>query len=651
MPPGIRNFSSAAASLCLTLIGILVPGAVFAVALSLASGQAQGWTFYLTVPEIFFEAAVRLVAGALAAMALATVSSIAILPFLRYFEQLNEAVKRVAVAIVVFLDGWLVIAVVIGWLNVSGWRVALLFAAYAMIFTMIMTSPRGKNEVVTSLDGFLGQKASRRTAIATGVGTAALAAADFVLARTAPATVQAVRGLARPKPNILLITFDALSAEDLSLYGYRLPTTPNLDAFAGQATVFNNFCSASTFTTPSVATILTGLHPSESRVYHIPDRFRGAGAEKSLPQLMRAAGYATGASISNPYAWFLADSLNDAYDVLPAPPYRTGALKHLWDAGAPLHQRSPVGSRAQEFADLETVWDYVPDSLERWSPRRFGRLQSGYPPAASFGQAHEVMSKLGDGYFLWVHVMAPHLPYLPDPADRGRFLASDEMRTEQQQEPLKWWPHYDPSQQPQVDKARLRYDEFVASADRAFGAFLSQVDRTNTVVIVSADHGESFEGGVYTHVTAYQTRPVIHIPLIIRMPGQTETHRIEFTADQSALAPTILELAGQPKPQWMPGRSLAEWVKGNRLGTGEGLAFTQHFANNALSKPLRTGTVGVIDSHNQYVVDLATGKGNFRSLSEAHIWDRDHSAENPAAVDAMRAALYSRFPDIFRRGA
>ena len=169
--------------------------------------------------------------------------------------------------------------------------------------------------------------------------------------------------------------------------------------------------------------------------------------------------------------------------------------------------------------------------------------------------------------------------------------------------------------------------------------------------MVSADHGESFEGGVYQHESAYQTRPVIHVPLIIRTPGQQESRRVSFTADQTALAPTILELAGQPKPEWMQGESLVKWMNGDTLGgKGEGMAFTQYLETNSVFKPMRHGTVGVIDgrSQHQYVLDLETQKGSLRPLKEAHIWNLDRTAENPALAEALREAIYSRFPDLMQ---
>ena len=187
---------------------------------------------------------------------------------------------------------------------------------------------------------------------------------------------------------------------------------------------------------------------------------------------MRTAGYATGASVSNPYAYYLAESLANEYDSLPEPPpYRRGALKDLWDATEPLHQRSPAGSRAQEFADTGIRVGLCTRSFGELEPAALRGMQSGYPAAGSFEQAREVLAKLPEGFFLWVHVMAPHLPYLPDATDRGRFLASDnEHGTEARPAEMVAALHPGPAE-PCVDKARLRYDEFVARRDARFWGF------------------------------------------------------------------------------------------------------------------------------------------------------------------------------------
>ena len=88
----------------------------------------------------------------------------------------------------------------------------------------------------------------------------------------------------------------------------------------------------------------------------------------------------------------------------------------------------------------------------------------------------------------------------------------------------------------------------------------------DTTVIVSADHGESFEGGVYQHRSPYLTRPVVHIPLIIRTPDQHDGRTVSITADQTALAPTILDLATLPKPHWMRSQSLVGGFTGMAKG-------------------------------------------------------------------------------------
>ena len=170
----------------------------------------------------------------------------------------------------------------------------------------------------------------------------------------------------------------------------------------------------------------------------------------------------------------------------------------------------------------------------------------------------------------------------------------------------------------------------------------------DTAVIVSADHGESFEGGVYQHSTPYLTRPVIHVPLVVRTPGQQDGRTVNYTVDQTALAPTILGLAGQPKPNWMSGQSLVPWLEKNGQGDGEGTAFSQYLAKNDIYKPIKRRTLAVIEGGYQYIVYLDTQKGELRPLNEAQIWNLDRSAENPEKAAALRQTLHAKFPDLVK---
>ena len=643
---------SAIATLWMRLMTLGVIGLVFAEALFLAPNKAQFWTLYLSSTEVVFEVVVRLIFAALAGMILGTICTAALVPFLLWFKSsgdgLVEWATRVAVVLVVFLDSRFGLRTLIAWSHRGQRFEPALLVVHFVVFALALCIPRTRKAVAGSLDDFLGEKMTRRTAIATVAGTAALAATEFALGKTAHA-IKAALPPQRPQSNFLLVTFDALTAEDMSLYGYRLPTTPNIDAFAGRATVFTNYYSASTFTTPCVATMLTGMYPSESRIFHLRGRLRAENAGKSLPHAMRAGGYATGSFFSNPYAYYLGNDLRGEFDYLPEPVFQPGGLQRLWDVTRPLHQDSGMGSRFDEYAELANLVGLLGGPPSNFIER--------YRAAASFEHAREVVAQLPEGFFLWIHVMTPHGPYLPESAERGRFLPANVQQAFEGEGKPHWKPHYPPDQQSLVDQWRLRYDEFVLTADRAFGSFLSDMENggklRNTTVIVSADHGESFEGGVFQHGGAYQTRPVIHIPLIIRTPGQQDSRRVAVTADQTALAPTLLELAGQPKPETMRGQSLAGWLDRNGQGQGEGQAFNQYLETNSVFKPLHHGTVGVIDgkSQYQYVLDLETEKGSLRPLNQAQIWDLDRSAENPALAAALRAAIYARFPELAQKSS
>lgn len=652
-----RSFLGALTRLWLRLSTVAIICLLFLLALQVP-GAVRGMFFYLDSPAVVFGIAATAVAVAVSGAVLGAVCTAAIAPLLFYRpssrQRIAESATGAAVAIAAFLDFGATLNLILQSAHVWGREKAVIWAGYLIVFALILYLPRRRKQLVTSLDDYLGEKATRRAVLGTGACAAALAVAEAAMGKTSPA-VTPRRSSPPAGPNILLVTFDALSAEDMSLYGYRLPTTPHIDEFARKSSVFTGFYSGSTFTTPSVATMLTGLAPSEHRVYHLQGSLRGSPAVETLPRAMRAGGYYTGASIGNPYAYFLAQGIAADYDALPEPAYRTEGFLRLWDGLGALHQRRPRGVQVGEFENLEALCNLFPLFLEEGSPRIFGRTRSGYPPAGSFEQGRRMLERMPDGFFLWVHLFAPHWPYLPDARYLGRFLPSNTMRTATEQ--LHVWTEdvYPPEMQRLIDKARLRYDEFISDADSAFGAFLDEVGSAgrlrNTAVIVSADHGESFEGRIYTHGLRYQTRPELHIPLIVHMPGQETGSRVAFTADQTMLAPTILDIAGLPRPGWMRGESLRPWLNRDGEGEGQGLAFTQYLATNSIFKPITHGTVGVIDGRHQYVLNLDSGKGILRGLAEAQSWNLDRSAENPALAQTLREAIYARFPELPRKPA
>lgn len=646
--PISSGFRSLISKLWLQLSTLVIVTIAFHEALSLAGGPIQSWLHYLTAPEVAFEVLVQITLVSVVGLLGGTIATLLIAPVLWFCgtrrEWIADIVIKLAIAAAVFVIIRSSLTSMVGW--ALGFKfppppyLKGLLAAFYVAFVLALCIRQSRKHILTSLDGVLTERVTRRTAMVTVAGTAGLVLAEYALSKRLP-TVKAALPLQRPKNNILLISFDALSAEEMSLYGSVRPTTPFIDAFASRSTVFSRFYSTSTFTTPSVATMLTGLYPSESKIYQLQGRLSAEDAKNSLPYLLRSGGYATGAFASNPFAYFLATGLQGGFDVFPEPVFRPGSFERLWNATRPLHQYSGVGSRAVEYFSLEDRWHLPGDVSNAPSFRT--------RPDITFAQAKQVLSQLPDGFFLWVHLITPHDPYIPDAADQGRFIPATESRAFVE-EPIHKWPHYDPALQAQVDKRRLAYDEFLLTADRAFDAFINDVERSgrlqNTTVLVTADHGESFEGGVYQHRSPYLTRPVIHIPLIVRVPGQKDGRRVDVTADQSALAPTILDLAGLPKPGSMRGQSLRRWLESSGQSMEKGVAFCQYFERNSVYKPLQEGSIAVIEGDYQYLHLLSMNKSELRPLNEAQNWNLDRSAEYPEKAEVLRQRIRDRFPGM-----
>ncbi|NIM61884.1 MAG: sulfatase-like hydrolase/transferase, partial [Acidobacteria bacterium] len=94
----------------------------------------------------------------------------------------------------------------------------------------------------------------------------------------------------------ILISVDTLRADHLGTYGYAKPTSPNLDAFAREAQVFENALAQGSDTVNSCSSLLTGFFPHETKsteVHALPLEV------ETLPEMLASHGYATVAVVSN----------------------------------------------------------------------------------------------------------------------------------------------------------------------------------------------------------------------------------------------------------------------------------------------------------------------------------------------------------------
>src|SRR5688572_9117513 len=84
------------------------------------------------------------------------------------------------------------------------------------------------------------------------------------------------------KPNVIILLFDAMSARNLSVYGYPRPTSTNLERFAEHATVYHSHYSGGNYTIPGTASLLTGTYPWTSRALNYSSGVAPSVAENNI---------------------------------------------------------------------------------------------------------------------------------------------------------------------------------------------------------------------------------------------------------------------------------------------------------------------------------------------------------------------------------
>jgi len=388
------------------------------------------------------------------------------------------------------------------------------------------------------------------------------------------------------RPNIVLITIDALAARHLTVYGSTRQTSPNIAAFASHSIVFDRFYAVSNFTTTGVASMLTGMLPWKHRALQLlgkPDNRSIAG---SLPARLREAGYTTAYFASNPWAggnregfapYFETRYSEIEWETAPCFDGFSDRLPYLCAAAA-----NPFISLISKAATETAAAAKMIDLYAYAEPARLNVAASSW-----LSQRHAFPS------FVWIHYLPPHDPYAAPPPWLGTFDASKNARTSGSSHPSYLFRFG--SESP-ADAAVLeaRYDESVSYVDYYVGRLIADVRATlgaNTAIIISADHGESFSHGYGGHGGVMLYQDLIKVPLIVSLPNDDlGGTRSGVLCDQSDLAPTIAEIAGiAPAASW-EGESL---FAADRV-TKDHAVFAVNFEQNRSTARLRTGSVAAL---------------------------------------------------------
>jgi arylsulfatase A-like enzyme len=304
------------------------------------------------------------------------------------------------------------------------------------------------------------------------------------------------------RPNVLFLLVDTLRFDHLTPYGYGRDTSPEIDKLLAQAgVVVEEAYAQAPWTLPSVVSFLTSRHPgailgADSSSYGIPQ-----GVE-SLPETLEKLGYETGGFFANKI-------LHEG----------NGFARGFGTFFSP-----PADTPAVDQPDAAAMTGRVLPWLE----------------------AHR-----NSPFFLYVHYIDPHdpyenpeivngrSPYLPD--YRGDITGRHAHGLHAGRVPL---------EHPLRDREQLKalYDSEIHYVDRFIGRLLDSIPPqvlANTLVVLTADHGEEFldHGGWKHGFTLYEEQ--IHVPLLVRWDGRIPAgSRLRGTVRLLDLAPTLVRAAG-----------------------------------------------------------------------------------------------------------
>lgn len=410
-----------------------------------------------------------------------------------------------------------------------------------------------------------------------------------------------VSKLDQKKPNILLVTFDALTARDMSVYNYSKPTTPFIEKWTKKASLFSMAEADSNYTGPTTASLMTGKRGWTHRRYSHDKAARPyKSSTENIAFILKKHGYFNYAFTMNVIASVEALGISSSFDIAPLTSNLVNAATIQGFIEKYLYQLFGNKFKIHNWLGQD---DFILSTFLRIIPQKV--FTTEYPPENAFNMFLETIDNNPvEPFFAWIHIFPPHAPYLPPKPYAGMFNKSSEMRDFNLQKMLttvevRKYNHenqyYPEDIMRKINLLRDYYDEFILYCDKQFEVFIREVDKRswsgNTVIIMSSDHGESFRREYFYHGGPYLYEQVTHIPLIIKEPDQIEERIIDDVVSQIDIPATILELANIPIPSWMEGQSLVPLLRDMDISLEPVMSMTLY--ENNIKDPINKGTIAM----------------------------------------------------------
>lgn len=387
-----------------------------------------------------------------------------------------------------------------------------------------------------------------------------------------PAATARKQPLRRPW-NLCLIVIDTLRADRVGWAGYRHALTPSLDRLAKESFRFHRAYAPSNKTPSSLPALLSGRYTSE--LHRTDGHFTVLyPSNVLLAERFREAGWETLASVSH-------FSLRPGYGMAQG--------FHHWDV-----TDAPSSEKMERLVTSPAVTDRAIARLEAW--------QTAHGPQST------ASARLP--FFLLAHYFDPHKHYLEHPGVPSL-----------------------------GDRPVDRYDGEIRFTDGQVGRLLGHLGAQDllkdTVVVVTADHGEAFGEHGYDFHGADLHEHQVRVPLLIHVPGM-RSRDLHAPVSLLDLGRTLLDLTGLPVPEELQGISLVPWLRRDQP-----LPERAIFIEMPLG-PLNPLRRAIVFGHHKYIHDLRSNLPRIYDLL-ADPEERRNLARQDPDLRARLRTIYEAF--------
>lgn len=420
--------------------------------------------------------------------------------------------------------------------------------------------------------------------------------------------------------NVLLVTLDTTRADRLGCYGYEAARTPNIDGLAKDGVLFERALSTAGITPMSHSSILTGLNNYEHgmRVFYSEEvSHKLKESVDTLPEILRARGYSTAACVSA-YPVSEAYGLNQGFQyfntgVNLAELDLTTQQKHeeFW------HEGRNISTQRRSDATVDDALGWL-DKEARKGP-----------------------------WCLWMHLFDVHDYSLVPPLDFVRSFGIDAYPVDDVDgKSLEWRERmYDPEMSFQDQQL-----------GRVFQWLKDQGQYENTIIVLTADHGQGLNDGWARHGWAKHRLLydwALHVPLIVKLPGVQAGLAIPDQVRTIDILPTVLAALDVSAKKRIEGESLLPLIAGQheagpRLAYAEALnMYDKHAPVRGMPESARNENLYVVsdgdwkliyhrERHEHELFDMRNDPGELRNLA----------SQKPEVIERLKRFLDER--DAFR---